>query len=269
MTFNDRRKYWLQAARQMRRFELQYAAKVQRLIKEQVGVVIKEAEVIGFQMAVQKWPMFNEKFIALLMELYKKVGLSFALQVNRILKAEERKDLFYNGDIIQRIVNVLGTHALSLVTRMDETTKQQVLNIITEGEQNQLSYREIALNIEASWIMQYARALTITRTEVGRAANVGSMEAASSSAYLLQKEWIAGKDSITRRFGKRDEYDHWQMDGVVVEMLDKFQQQGLKGITAVASHPGDPEAPAAFTINCRCVVGFIPKRDANGKLIKK
>jgi len=269
MNFRERRKYWLQAARQTRKLELAYAPKVQRLIKRQVDAMIADAETVGYQRAWSRMPMFNEEFTALLMDLYKKTGLQFAIQVNRMLKAEERKDIFFNADIIQRIVNILGRHALDLVTRMDDTTKQQLLNIIVAGEENQLSYREIALEIERSWIVQYARALTITRTEVGRAANVGSVEAASKSIYQMQKEWIAGNDALTRRFGKNDEFDHWEMDGQVVEMLDNFTQVGKKGITAIAGQPGDPSAPASFTINCRCVVGFIPKRDANGRLIKK
>jgi len=33
--------------------------------------------------------------------------------------------------------------------------------------------------------------------------------------------------------------------------------------------PGDITAPADFTINCRCVIGFESQRDANGKLIRK
>jgi hypothetical protein len=269
MNFAERRKYWLAAGRQMRKHEVNYAKKIQALIKRQVDALVKEADSIGFQAAWSKMPMFNDEFIKLIMDLYKKVGLQFAINVNRSLQIQERKDVFFNADIIQRIVNILGRHALDLVTRMDDTTKQELLKIITQGEEQQLSYREIALNIESSNIVQYSRALTIARTEVGRASNVGAMEAAAKSRTVLTKEWVAGNDKLTRRFSKKDEFDHWAMDGQVREMDANFEQTGLKGITAVAAQPGDPNAPASFTINCRCVVAFTPKRDERGRLVKR
>ena len=253
----------------MRRLELTYATKIQRLLKEQVSSLISKAEEVGFSAAIGSAPMFNDRFIDLLMDMYKKAGLRFAIQTNRYLSKEERKDVFFNAEVLQMIVNILGNQALSLVTRMDDTTKQELLRIIQEGELEQRTFREIAVAMEASWIVQYPRALTIARTEIGRAANIGSMTAAEKQRFQTVKVWVSGQDRLTRTFGKKDEYDHWAMDGQRREFLEPFEQTGSKGITAVAQQPGDPGAPGAFTINCRCVVVFEAKRDANGRLVRK
>ena len=259
----------MQAARQMRRFELSYAPRILRILKQQVDEMVGRAAEVGFRQAYAEMDMFDQPLTELIMDIYKKVGLRFAVQVNRYLAKEERKDVFFNADVIQRIVNILGFHALNLVTRMSETSKAEILRIIVEGEQNQSSYREIALAITESYIVQYPRALTIARTEVARAANQGSMEAANKQGFELKKIWVAGNDRLTRRFSKKDDYDHWLMDGQERDMDQPFEQVGLNNVTAVAKQPGDPEAPAAFTINCRCVVVFEGKRDESGRLVRK
>jgi hypothetical protein len=269
MNFRDRRRYWLQAARQMRRHELAYAPKIQQVIKRAVDKMVREAETVGFQRAFANMDLFDEELTALLMDIYRKVGLAFAIQTNRLLAKEERKDIFFNADVIQRIVNILGVQALNLVTRMSETTKQEILKIIQEGEENQSSYREIALAIEQSFVLGYPRSLTIARTEVARAANIGAMQAAEKQNFFVEKVWVAGNDRLTRRFSKEDNYDHWQMDGQRRDLDQPFEQTGMNGVTAVAMQPGDPAAPASYTINCRCVVVFEGKRDERGRLVRK
>jgi len=76
-------------------------------------------------------------------------------------------------------------------------------------------------------------------------------------------------DGKERTFSKKDNYDHIQLDNKKVEEYEPFRQIGLNGVEAVAMQPGDITAPADFTINCRCVIGFESQRDAKGKLIKK
>jgi uncharacterized protein with gpF-like domain len=66
-----------------------------------------------------------------------------------------------------------------------------------------------------------------------------------------------------------DFYDHWNMDGQIVAYNEPFVSADKVGRPIVVDAPGDPTAPKGFTINCRCAVGFIPKRDANGQLITK
>jgi hypothetical protein len=108
----------------------------------------------------------------------------------------------------------------------------------------------------------------IARTETLRAANMGHMAGAKKHRFEVLKEWIAAQDTRTRRIPKNDEFDHWVLDGQRREMDEAFVQVGSRGRVASAQQPGDADAPAAFTINCRCTVAFIPKR-VNGKLVMK
>lgn len=97
---------------------------------------------------------------------------------------------------------------------------------------------------------------------------MAAMMGAQAHNFEVDKIWISAKDNRTRRIPK-DEFDHWEMDGVVVPYKEPFTSTGKKGEPVVAMQPGDLSAPPGFTINCRCTVGFIPKRDGNGNLIFK
>jgi hypothetical protein len=101
-----------------------------------------------------------------------------------------------------------------------------------------------------------------------RGSNIGAMKGAEAHGFQVDKQWISARDSRTRRIPE-DEFDHVELDGVVVPFDQPFTSEGKKGEAVVAMQPGDITAPAGFTINCRCTVGFIPKRDANGRLIMK
>jgi mRNA-degrading endonuclease toxin of MazEF toxin-antitoxin module len=101
-----------------------------------------------------------------------------------------------------------------------------------------------------------------------RASNMGAMKGAEAHGFQVDKQWISARDSRTRRIPD-DEFDHVELDGVVVPFDQPFTSTGKKGEAVVAMQPGDISAPAGFTINCRCTVGFLPKRDANGRLIMK
>jgi hypothetical protein len=59
------------------------------------------------------------------------------------------------------------------------------------------------------------------------------------------------------------------MDGQTVEYNQYFTSTDKVGRPIVVEAPGDPTAPKGFTINCRCAVAFIPRRDADGQLIMK
>jgi hypothetical protein len=101
-----------------------------------------------------------------------------------------------------------------------------------------------------------------------RASNIGAMKGAEAHDFEVDKQWISARDIRTRRI-PRNEFDHIALDGVVVDYNETFNSVGKEGQQVAAMQPGDITQPAGFTINCRCAVGFIPKRDANGRLIMK
>lgn len=89
-----------------------------------------------------------------------------------------------------------------------------------------------------------SRALTIVRTELGRAYAVAThqrMEQARTVLPGLKKQW--------RRSGKiHSRTNHDAIDGQIREQDEPFQL--ANGVEL--QHPRDPAAPAAETINCGC-----------------
>jgi len=107
------------------------------------------------------------------------------------------------------------------------------------------------------------QALRIARTETTAAANYGASIASSTSPFVMEKIWISANDARVRRPPK-SHYDHYDLNGVKVPVDGLFEDNG-----AFLRFPGDPKAPAGTVINCRCATALQPKRDSNGRLIRK
>jgi uncharacterized protein with gpF-like domain len=105
------------------------------------------------------------------------------------------------------------------------------------------------------------RAMRIARTETVTAANAAGQIYANTSGMEMNKTWIAVKDKRTR-------HDHSIVDGTTIDINLPFNVG-----TAQMMHPGartQPnglEVPAKEIVNCRCTVGYVAKRDANGNII--
>jgi hypothetical protein len=111
------------------------------------------------------------------------------------------------------------------------------------------------------------RAQRIARTEVNRAANVGHSIGAQSLPYEVNKKWIAAKDHRTR-------HAHRLVNGHTAEEHGTFKVPVYKGNKPTGTYadmlfPGDPNAPASLTINCRCRVIYEPKRAEDGALLSR
>lgn len=94
------------------------------------------------------------------------------------------------------------------------------------------------------------RAITITRTELGRVHAVAAqqrMEQAAEHVPGLQKQW--------RRSGKiHSRENHDAIDGQIQPVNKPFALVAKKdGLPLFMMHPHDPAAPAGEVINCGCV----------------
>lgn len=105
--------------------------------------------------------------------------------------------------------------------------------------------------------MTRRRAQMIVRTEVVRASNFGGMAAAYESDYEMEKVWVEVKDNRTR-------LSHRHFSGVGGQVRDLLSPYSNGG-----QFPGDPDLPAAESINCRCVNAYKLKRDYAGRPILK
>jgi HK97 family phage portal protein len=111
---------------------------------------------------------------------------------------------------------------------------------------------ELAKTIQAAFDgVSESRAMTIARTEMGIASNQGAFEAAKAlDVPGLVKEWVSIQDDRTR--DDDSEANHLDMNGVQVGMDEKF----IVPPDSDMDGPGDPSAPAAQVINCRCAMVF-------------
>lgn len=94
------------------------------------------------------------------------------------------------------------------------------------------------------------RAQTIARTETIGAYNAGTLTAWLSSAAVLEEQldkvWVSTHDERTR-------HAHRDADGQRVPLDGVFQVGGVP-----LRFPGDPAAPAAQTVACRCTMIEVP-----------
>jgi hypothetical protein len=271
MTWKERRQYWRQSTRVQARIEQEYFPKVQKVINQQLSSFIEDARREGWMKAYHAWNMEVTKgdLFTVIMSLYKKSGITFANMTRKAVRSGLKyRTMGFNAQWTKDIIEYLGRMGLQLVNWMEDTTKQWLIDIISQGLTEGWGFDEITNKIMDSPIADRWRILRIVRTESMRAGNYGAVLGAKSHGLLMDKLWISAHDERVRQWSHKDQFDHLALDGTLVAMDKPFEQVSLKGIKAEAQQPGDPNAPAAFTVNCRCVVAFEPKRDANGRLIR-
>jgi hypothetical protein len=262
----QRRKYWREWTRTLVALERKYLTGVQKALNDEAEAYINAAEVVGFNQAMGVLNLTNEKLVSVINKMHLEVAKIYGNRINDEL-TKGQKLSFFNLNFAQLINEILTREALNLLQLIEQVTKERILKLLLQRNIEQWTFLDTARRITAA-IASPARALTITRTESNRAANLAAFEAARLQKNEVTKMWIATIDNRTRRFAE-DEFDHAKLDGQVQDLEMPFTQLGKKGIQAVVDCPCDPKGPASFTINCRCVLGFRNKRDAAGKLIPR
>jgi uncharacterized protein with gpF-like domain len=144
--------------------------------------------------------------------------------------------------------------------------RQDIINILQRGTDQGLGIDQIVAELRGIGLITN-RARVIARTEVIRAANVGHSIAAASLPYEVNKKWSAARDARTR-------HSHVYINGHQVDENDTFKVPIYKGDINTGrfdemQFPGDPNASASNTINCRCRVLYEAKRDENGNIVMR
>jgi len=217
--------------------------------------------------------LWSKDLMKIFESLYKEAAVFFGNSVYRAIKIESnRKGMTFgfNREWTQQMMDFLMAQGFALVSDITSTTKTKLLAIVKKGIEEGLSVDEIVRIIKSDEQIAYAafRARRIVRTEVMRSSNMASMMAADSHDFYVDKQWISARDNRTRRI-PRNQFDHVELDGVIVKYDETFDETGKDGEPVAAMQPGDISAPPGFTINCRCTVAFIPRRDKNGNLLLK
>lgn len=211
-------------------------------------------------------------------DMYVKVGVKRANIDYRDMKREagvksfelmEQKGFGFNPVWVQFINDYLQKYLLdkitfNVATNLRDRMLEKLNQMITEGQ----GVDEMVRSFN-DWPYSRYAAERIVRTEVNRASNVGTVAAADSFPYEQQKRWSAAHDKRTRgnpMNGLKDHADHWSLDGQVVDFEMPFYDP-RNGHEMM--HPGDPNAAAEDTINCRCRITVTAKRNERGRLIPK
>jgi len=278
----NKRQQTAQYERLNARFEALFLPKVHRALKSQVNKVISILEESGYT-AAQNYLTTNTgnvKVGEVIKEIYAKVGRRWAqITYSRLLpetrgqKAApvgiERKGFGFNYEWTKFILEYLERYLFEKVTfEIAQTTQNAMLRTISRATAAGWSIDQTVDRLD-DWPFLRYQAARIVRTEVNRAANVGSTAQAETSEYEQMKEWQSAEDNRVRGNpvnGMKDHADHWSLDGIKINAGDVFHDPRNGDQLAF---PGDPRGKAESVINCRCHASYTFKRDANDNLIPK
>lgn len=281
-----------------KKFESKYYSKVHKAIKGKVSSLIDVIRESGINAGVRslQTDLTNVQLSKVVEQMYKEVGLRYARKEWRRQRAEiraigfpkrksslitynlnnkgltssnpiiENKGFGFNEQWVSFILQYLQQFLIQKITfSVNETTREKLLDVLQEGIADGLGIEEMVNRLEDLPFTK-TQAARITRTEINRAANVGTMAGVSTGEYEMNKEWIAAHDHRTRGTNPEDEASHVNLDAQVIGFDEKFKDSRNGDLL---EFPGDPNASAASTVNCRCSVAPIAKRDVNGFLVPK
>lgn len=193
----------------------------------------------------------SDKMKKAIIEIYKRVGLSFAIQsyISMQDTKADRSVLQYDT-WSENVARYIETHGIDRVITINETTKEFVAGILEQAAKDGLSILNTAkLITEKFEEMERWRAVRIARTEIVSASNRGAIIGAESTGLDYDKVWITQIDG-------RERDAHAEADDKRVGKNEDFYVGG-----EFLEMPGDPTGEPENIINCRCAIGFKPKRN--------
>lgn len=263
--------HWTSYASKTKRLEEAYTPKLIRIIKSFRKKFINDLQTHGDQYARQQLNnvIWSEELTPLIQSIYKTAGLLGAKIITdeqkRFLKEQEQKAASFgrNERWIRQVIDFLKLHMIGFVQDITDTMRNDILNVLQKAIDEGWGIAETVKELVREDLVK-ARATVIARTEINRAANTGHSIAAKELPYEVDKKWIAAHDHRTRE-------SHKMIDAHTTGENDYFNVPVFKGKVKIGTeqmlYPGDPKGSAGNTINCRCRVIYIPKRDSQGRLI--
>lgn len=254
-----------------RRYEVKYFTPVRRAIRSEINSTIAVLKARGIDTAINhvNAHIHSGSIATIIDKLYQEVGLRFARRTWIDLQKRRRmaqKGFGFNFQWVQFIKDYLYQHLIEKITfEVAETTRRILLTTLNRAVSEGWGLDKTVKQLE-ELPLDKTQAARIVRTETTRAVNTGVAAAGSTFEFEQTKEWIAVHDKRTRGVDPNDHASHIALDGVTIDESELFTdpRNGDK-----LRYPGDPEATAASTVNCRCNMSLIPKVDQNGRLIPK
>lgn len=200
-------------------------------------------------------------------EMYTTIGLMHGKFILKDIENQTKAVSFFETLFRDTLFNWMAQNVGQRIISVNTTLAKTIIDIINQSFNNELNIIQIRnliqnrLNLANFYRWQ---ALRIVRTETTTISNYSAFKASESSNLVLDKEWVSIQDTRTRR-QPDDEFDHLRMNGVKVPYEQEFFVNG-----DLILYPGDPTSVfAGNIINCRCTFNLVPRRDANGMLIRK
>lgn len=154
---------------------------------------------------------------------------------------------------------------LERLRQVNDTTKKLIQEAIQFAIDTGItSPREVAdFILKKSNDINPQRAVRIARTETITAANKAQLLTHEASPFEYEKAWLPVVDNKTR-----DGHIE-QSPQVYINLWEDFSVTNSKGFKESMLAPGDSRATASNVVNCRCVMLYRIKKDANGRAIRK
>lgn len=251
--------------------EKKYLTLLLKVIKHFRSSFINDLTSQGKEHAVRQLHLtpYNDQLSPILQSIYRNAGLLGARMTTQEIKAQAKEkaaNFGRNEAWINEVLSFLRFHMLKFVASISETMRSDIEKILEKGVEEGWSIDKTVDELQRLDLMR-ARARTIARTEIIRAANVGHSVGARSTPYEVDKKWSAARDHRTR-------HSHRKINGHTVGEDDAFKVEIFRsgkptGTFDNMQYPGDATASPGNTINCRCRVTYIPKRDSQGRLIRR
>lgn len=280
-----------------RKYESKYFPKVKAIIKAEIDHVAGIVQREGIQEAMNYVHQHvHSKGLPVVIEsLYQEVGLRFARRqyilsrqqdrnkkkpqkmLSGVLKSEisdmglslQLKGFGFNAEWVQFIKDFLYRFLLEKITfQVAESTRNILLTVLNNAIAGGWGITKTVAALD-DLPLSATQAAKIVRTEITRAANTGVFAAGSTYEFEQQKTWISALDTRTRGnpiTGQSDHSNHWSLHNTTIDYEEYFidPRNGDR-----LRYPGDPNASAGSTINCRCNLALVSKVDENGRLVPK
>ncbi len=147
-----------------------------------------------------------------------------------------------------RATAFVQAQAAALVSRTTATTRDALRATLAEGEAANETFSELAARVRDVFDGRRANAVTIARTETGRAYNYAAQAAWGDVPEVIGYRWVTASDNVVREA-------HADIANEVALKGEPFLMQNPDtGEMAALAYPGDPSGPAWATINCRCAL---------------
>ena len=244
-----------------KRYEAAFYKPVSKVMKSQISSFTKVLVEHGAE-AVRSAVTIDAELTKVIQAIYTTGGVASANLTLRYLrqlpKIQKKRGSFgFNLEWTRQILEYFQLNLFNkVVLPISETTREYILDVISRGAIQGWSIEEMVKEIEREDYLD-GRVRRIIRTELNRAINYGSVIGEQKFEYQTQKKWVAVHDNRTR-------HPHLSADGQTVMIDGSFLVGG-----EVMQFPGDPDASAKNTINCRCHTEMVAVRDENGRLVPK